>query len=142
EPLTPAPGIEGTNYTNNINIPFIGPIIAAQITTALVEQGTQVAHDIGDFTIEVPTVAEIETAIGDFFHKDLEARDFVAVWTPEATGEIFNVDNVAVRVLADALVIALKAGGGADINAMTNFIPNDREFAIGVSGDRVQTLID
>jgi hypothetical protein len=142
QPLTPAPGIEGQNYQDNIGLPIIGPIIASQFVSALEEQGMQLAQDIGDFTIEVPTVEEIEAAIGDFFHTNLEARDFIYIWNPEATGDSFDAENVTVKVLADALVIALNAGPGSNINAMTNFIPADREFAIALNGAVMQESID
>lgn len=142
EPLTPAPGIEGANYTYNTSLPLIGTYIANQIASGLQQQGTQLAQSFGDFTIQVPTQAQIEATIGDLFHLELESRDFIAVWTPETAGEEFQVDNVTVKVLTDALVIALNAGGGADVNAMQNFIPADREFAIAIDGARVQAIID
>jgi PKD repeat protein len=142
EPLMPAAGIEGENYETNIDLAIIGPIIKSQFVSALDQRGTQLAQDIGDFTIEVPTVAEIEEAISDLFHQDLESREFVAIWTPDTADSVFEVDNVAVKVLSDALVIALNAGAGANIDLITNFIPADRELAIALNGTRVQSIID
>lgn len=142
QPLTPAPGIEGQNYQDNTSIPIVGPLIESAIVSELKNQGQQMAQDIGDFTIEVPTVAEIEEAIGDLFHEQLESREFISIWTPEAAGDELEVDNIATKALSDALVIAINAGSGANIDAMTNFIPADREFAIALDGAKVQEIIN
>jgi hypothetical protein len=141
QPLTPAEGIEGTNYTANKGIPFIGGLLEPAIVSQLEDEGTVLAQGIGDSTIEVPTIAEIEQAIGDFFHQELESRDFISFWMPESV-DSFNVDDVTVKALNDALVIALNAGGGANVNAMTNFIPAGRDIAIALSGSKTQEIID
>jgi menaquinone-9 beta-reductase len=139
--LTPAEGVEGTNYTANKGIPFIGGLLEPAIVSQLEDEGTVLAQGIGDSTIEVPTIAEIEQAIGDFFHQELESRDFISFWMPESV-DSFNVDDVTVKALNDALVIALNAGGGANVNAMTNFIPAGRDIAIALSGSKTQEIID
>lgn len=139
---TPAPGIEGENYSVNIGLPLIGPIIKSQFVSALEQRGRQLAQNMGDFTIEVPTIAEIEQTIGDVFHTELESRNFISIWTPEAAEGEFDAENVMVKALSDALVIAVNAGDGADVNAMTNFIPADREFAIAIDEARIQQIIN
>lgn len=55
---------------------------------------------------------------------------------------MFEADNVATRVFADLLVIAINAGEGADIGAMTNVVPAGRDFAILLDGTIVQENID
>jgi len=145
QPLTAAPGIEGSNYNSNKALPFIGGLIDPAIVTGLETEGETLAQGMCSSTpctFAVPTVAQIETAIGDLFHADLEGRDYIGLWTPEAAGDVLPVNDVSVKALADALVIALNAGGGADLNAMTNFIPGGREFAIALSAARVQAIID
>ena len=151
DPIQPASAavsgstLEGTNYTANkatvAGLP-LSPNLDDLVATELRTRGEDLATAMGDFEIEVPTEEEIETAIGDFFHADLEARDFIAIWTPSATDDEFEVENVAVEVIAEALIIALNAGGGADVTAIIGFIPNDREFAIALDAATVQAQID
>jgi PKD repeat protein len=142
QPLTPATGDEGANYTENRNMAIIGPLLETSIVSALTAQGHDFASGIGPVEIDVPTVAQIEGAIGDFFHSNLVNRKFLSIWRPEASGSVLTVNNIAVRTLNDAMIIAINAGGGADVNAITNFIPVNREFAIALSADRVQQSID
>lgn len=150
-PITPASSTvagspnEGANYTSNKakigNLP-LSPNLDTLVSTQIKTRAEQMAHGLGDFEIKVPTLQEIETAIGDFFHKELEARGFLAIWTPSATNADFEVDGVATRVITEALIIALNPGDGADVNGITGFIPADREFAISLDGGTVNDRID
>jgi PKD repeat protein len=132
--------LEGTNYqTNKTRLAaFIN--LDTLITNQLISRGTALAQQIGDFTIPVPTIAQIEQAITEIFHADLEARNFISIWTPSAGGEV-EITDVTVKALSDVLAIALNAGGGADVNAMGNFVPPDREFAIALSAARINQII-
>lgn len=131
--------LEGDNYTaNESEIPFLDSFIAAELEN----RGEELAADVGDVEIEVPTEAEIEAAVADIFHEELESRDFIALWTPTAADDEFEVDDLDVDVLPEALVIALNPGAGADVTAITGFIPSGREFAIALSGDTVDDQID
>lgn len=131
--------LEGDNYTTNKDrLPQLDDLLVS----GLEDEGAQLAAGIGPIEIDVPTIGEIETAIGDFFHADLEARGFIFIWNPEAAGDTFDADDATVKVLPDALVIALNASDGADVDAMSNFIPTDREFAIGLDGAAVRQIID
>ncbi|MET8091276.1 PKD domain-containing protein [Micromonospora sp. NPDC005220] len=139
-PINPAPGVEGTHFTTN-NATLFGFLDNA-LQVQLNQQGAELVHGFGAQTVTVPTVAQIETAIGDLLFDDLAGRGFLALWTPEAGGEVFEADNVATRVFADLLVIAINAGEGADIGAMTNVVPAGRDFAILLNGAIVQQNID
>lgn len=133
--------LEGNNYqANKTTLAFLINLDQL-ITSQLVAKGTTLAHDIGDFSIEVPTVAQIEETIKALFHADLEARNFIGIWTPSTGGQV-EVNDVTPKALSDVLAIALNAGGGADANALANFIPPDREFAIALSAGRVIQIID
>ncbi|MGC4867158.1 PKD domain-containing protein [Micromonospora sp. DT53] len=139
-PISPAPGIEGTHFTTN-NATLFGFLDNA-LQAQLNQQGAALVHGFGAQSIVVPTVAQIETAIGDLLFDNLAGRGFLALWTPEVGGEVFEADNVATRVFADLLVIAINAGEGADIGAMTNVVPAGRDFAILLDGTIVQENID
>ncbi len=141
-PIAAAPGVEGTNYTNNkAKIPLVSldDLLKSEIKT----RGQQMVASFGAvFTMQVPTVAQIEAVIGDFFHQDLEKRDFISIWTPEHAGAVLTVADVTPKVLADVLAIAINAGGIGDANALTNFVPADREFGVAIAGQRLQHVID
>lgn len=132
---------EGSNYTHNKGVIFfvsLDSLIQGEIET----RGTQTVHAMGAVTVDVPTVADIEKTIGDMFHTELEPRSFIAIWTPEAGGDAFTATDVTTRALPDALVIALNAGPGADVGAVTNLVPSGREFAVAVDAATVQASID
>jgi len=141
ENLVPAAAVEGTNYTSN-NAALAGSL-PGNISTQLQTQGQAMAQAMGDITIPVPSVNDIETAIGDAFHQKLIAQGSLAVWTPDtAGGAPVQVNDVATRATADMLAIAINAGGGADIAALTSFVPFGGSFAIAISAGKVLGIID
>lgn len=139
DPLVPAAGVEGANYAANA---AALPPLPAAIQGMLGRRGRDLVRALGSQAIAVPTVADIETTIGDLFHAELVTRGYVAVWTPEAAGEEFSVDDVTTRVHPTVLAIGLNAGAGADIAALDAFVPVDRDFAIALDGAAVREMID
>ncbi|MFI6760628.1 PKD domain-containing protein [Micromonospora sp. NPDC050417] len=138
--LTAAPGLEGTNYTlNNSNL--FG-LLEGGLRTWLAEQGTALAQGFGPRSVSVPTAGQIESMIGDLFHADLAGRGFLALWTPEAGGELFAARDVVTRVGAQSLTIAVNAGPGADVAAIGHLVPYGREFALAVPGAVLRAGID
>ncbi|HEX2611078.1 MAG TPA: hypothetical protein VHK68_08705, partial [Gemmatimonadales bacterium] len=113
QPAGAAHGNEGPNYTTNKStIPGLDGLL----TTKLQQTGKDLATAMGDMTVQVPTVQQIETMIGDLFHAELVARKQISVWTPEsAEGTGLAVADVAIRVRADALIIAANDLGSGDI---------------------------
>jgi PKD repeat protein len=138
--INPAPGVEGTNYTAN-NGNLFG-LLENALRTQLVQEGTELVRGFGTQAVDVPSVPDIETVIANLMHADLAARGFIGLWTPEASGEVFEARDVTTRVFADLFAITLNAGDGADIGALTTFIPADREFAIALAGPVVQQSIE
>lgn len=138
--ISPAQGSEGTNYTANNSI-LLG-FLENGLRTRLVQEGTSLVRAFGARTVDVPSAGEIEAAIGDLMHADLAARGFVGLWTPEAGGEVFEARDVTTRVLNDFFAIAVNTGPGADIGALADFVPADRDFAIALTGAVVQQSID
>ena len=136
--------LEGNNYTANkatlAGLPFVSINLDDLLTQQLRTRGETMAHNMGDFTINVPTVGQIEDAIKEIFHTELESRDFMSIWTPSSSANI-EVTDVTPKALSDVLAIALNAGGGADANALTNFIPADREFAIAIGAAKLNQII-
>lgn len=149
DPISPAGpeyGDEGSNYlTNKVNlagIPFIPIDLDAAITSELTTRGQTLAEEIGEIAITAPTIAEIEAFIADMFHDDLEARDFIYIWGPEATDEDFEVDSITIGATSEFLAIALNDQGAGDVDGLANFIPADRDFAIAVSAEQVTASIE
>jgi hypothetical protein len=139
--LAPAPGIEGTNFTSN-DAALSGQV-TTNITSQLQTQGQQMAMAMGDIVINVPSVTDIETAIGDAFYQELTAQGSLAVWTPDTgAGAPVQVNDVTTFAAADMLAIAINAGGGADATALTNFVPGTGTFAIAISAAKVLGIID
>ncbi|YCK38033.1 PKD domain-containing protein [Actinomadura sp. ATCC 39365] len=137
---TPRFGIEGANYTANNATLF--NLLEGALRTQLGQRGTALVRAFGARSIAAPTVADLERTLGDLIHADLAARRFVGLWTPEASGEVFDARDVATRVPADYLVIAINSAPGADIAAMPAFIPDGMEFAVALTGSLVRQNID
>jgi len=139
--LVPAPGVEGTNYTTNSSRLF--GLLPGQITTQLQQQGQEMATAMGDISIQVPTQAQIEAAVATALHDQLVATGSLAVWTPQTGGSSpVQVNDVTTHADAQFLAIAINAGAGADVTALTDFVPASRIFAIAISAAKVLAIID
>jgi PKD domain len=141
DPLTASTiGNEGTNYnTNRSRV----PVLDTMISTQLREQGQTLAGAMGLVSVPSPTIAQIESAIGDAFYQQLAPKQSISIWTPEVGGASpIQVNDVLPKALTDALAIAINSGAGADPAALTNFVPAGRDFAIGVTGSKILQIID
>jgi len=139
--LAPAPGQEGANFTAN-NTTLAG-ILTTAVSDQLAAQGTSMAAQMGDISMDFPSVAQIETAIGDVFHGQISSQGSISIWTPDTgSGSPVQVNDVSTTATADVLAIGINAGGGADINALDNFVPAGRIFAIAIDGAKVLAIID
>lgn len=122
---------EAINYqSNKSNLPID---IDTVLTTQLKQKGMEFANDLGNQRVDIPAISEMETLIADLFYDELTSRNYLAIWSPTASDDEFEVDNVEVRVFSDTMNIALNAGAGADSSAITNFIPAGMEFSIAMS---------
>jgi hypothetical protein len=143
ENLTPAAGVEGTNYTaDKAGAQTFGIDLDALLKTQIQAHAQTIVNAIGNVQVFVPTQGQVETFIGDQVHQALLDRGNIGVWTPQTEGSDVTVNDVTPKVLSDALAIGINAGVGADANALTNFIPAAREFAIAIDGAKVLAVID
>lgn len=134
---------EATYYENNkVTLSGLGQDLDALLTSELQSKGVQFANDLGNREVEIPSEAEIEAVIEDIFFDELKSRGHIAIWSPSATDDEFEVDSVDVKVFADTLNIALNDTGSGDANAITNFIPADMEFSIAMSKASLEEKID
>ena len=135
-----APGVEGDNFDTN-NTRLFGQL-PTFVRSGIVQEGEQMVAAMADIAFTYPTVAQIEAQIRTIVHEKMVARGALSVWTPEAGSGETQINDVAVKALATALALGVNAGGGADVNALTDFIPGGREFAIGLSAAKVLAAID
>jgi hypothetical protein len=139
--ITPTADQDGANYTANNTT--LGGLLDSAVSAQLQTQGQAMAQAMGDQSIQAPTVSQIETAIADALFAQLTAQGPISLWTPDnSSGSPVQVNDVATLALSDALVIAINAGGGANIGAMTNFVPAGRTFAIAVGAAKLLAIID
>lgn len=134
---------EATNYENNkASLLVFGQNLDALIGVELQNKGVQFANDLGNREVEIPSQTEIEEKIADIFFDELVSRDYLAIWSPSASSDEFEVDSVDVKVFSDSLNIALNDTGSADVDAITYFIPADMEFSIAMSKASLEDKID
>jgi hypothetical protein len=141
EALNPAPGQEGANYTSTItNYGIIGAALGVALSTEIKNLATSMATSLGAQTVSHPTIAQIQDAIANAFWQQLVSRGDINVWTPQTVGPV-TITDTAPKALVDALVIGVDAGGGANKDALTNFIPAGRNFAVAINAAKVLALI-
>lgn len=129
---TEAAKYNANNLATNLSNTSPSPM-ESMLSSMIADQGVEMAQSLGDREFSIPTLEQIEETIGDFFHEELESRDYISLWTPTASNDEFQVDNVTVSVQSNMLNIAINAGGGANVNALTLFVPGSNEFAIAMS---------
>jgi hypothetical protein len=152
--ITPAPGDLGAHYTTNKKaldplLQFLGltggldDLLKIQVK----QQGRQMVQNMvtnlgGDPKFPFFTKGDVEGFIGAQFKKNITDKGSWPFWPPSQSSGVLGINNVKVKALADALVIAINATPGADVNAITNFIPAGRNFSIAVSATKVLAMID
>jgi hypothetical protein len=140
--ITPQAGtLEGDNYISNKAA--LGGTLDTFVQNALAQQGQQIAQAWGDTTISHPTVDQIEAFIADAVRQRLVPKGDLPFWQPQTGSSTpVQINDVTPKALSTAIAIAINAGGGADANALTDFISSGRDFAIALSRDRVLTSIN
>lgn len=143
EDLTPAPGIEGTNYTiNKTGAQAYGFDLDSSLKSQIQLQAQAFLAEIGDIQIVVPTHSQVETFIGDQVYQALLEHGNIGVWTPQTgNNPDVSISDVAPQVLSDALAIGINPTGSANPAALTNFIPAGREFALAIDGAKVIAVV-
>lgn len=127
---------ESANYTFDkqyVYDHYFGANLDSLLQSSLQTKGANFANDIGLVEINFPSIDEIQNFIAKQFYNELKARDHVSLWTPTASNNEFQVDNVNVKVFSDSLNIALNDSGSGNLNAISFFIPSGMEFSIATS---------
>ncbi|WP_116127895.1 PKD domain-containing protein [Lewinella sp. IMCC34183] len=136
---------EAANYAANKNLlSFAGYDLDALIIGAFAATATShIRTQIGDVTVPVPSLAGIEQFISQQVRSELVNRRRIFIWRPDppTDGDV-TVSDVTVAALSDALALGLNAGGGANADALVNFVPADRDFAVALSAQRVLAALE
>jgi hypothetical protein len=127
---------EGSNYSiDKTGAAAQGINLDNLMQSQLQTYAKQFANATPDQPFFIPTVAEIETFIGDQAYQALLNTGNIGVWTPNPpAGSPVTVRDVTARALADAAAIGINSEAGSDPTAWTNFIPAGRDFAIAING--------
>ncbi len=144
--LTPAEGSEGSNYTTNKTFACAPPVnidLESLLINSLRSRGQTLVSALGDITVAVPTIEDMEGFIAQKVHTEIVSRRYIGAWTPETPeGSPVEIDEVRPKALADALAIAINPmNPSADQNALTNLIPAGSPFAIALDAGFVEQTI-
>lgn len=134
-PAGPNYGDEGKNY-----MPWAG-FLTSLLTNNLQQQGQAMVQQMKPVSFTYPEPSKMQDFIAQQILKRLNAMGPFEVWPGTAKSPI-GVQNVATVVLSDALVIALNSQQGSNVNAIVNFIPGGRTFAIAISARNTLVIIN
>jgi hypothetical protein len=139
-PAGPAYGVEGANYTTNKA--QLGSLVNLDtlITTNLVNRGKQMVQNFAPVEFTYPTPDQLQTFIAQAFHDAIVAKPKIEVWPNGATPPV-GLKDLAVVILADALVIALNARPGATPGSFTNFTGGKR-FALAIGAELTMDMLN
>lgn len=146
ENITPAPGSEGANYTQNRDTigGFYGdPDTLPDLFKAAFDPlATDRLRQMPDIEVFVPTIADIENFIAGQIRAEMDARGHLAIWRPEAPeGSDVTINDVATKALADVMAICINAGSSTNIGALTRLVPTGKDFCVAISAGRVRMAI-
>jgi len=138
--LSPAAGQEGSNYSTNKTMVSIAhndldSIIASNFsTTASIK-----LKAMGDISVFIPTLQQIQDFIAGKIKSELLFRKSIQVWKVYDPSGTSTVSDVTPKALSSVFAICINGGSTGDSSSVTNFLPGGRDFAIAVSGNKVQT---
>ena len=136
--LTPTPGEEGSNYSQNKTMASLaGQDLDNVITTGFATGAASQLKAFGDISVFVPTLQQIQDFAAQKIRAELERRKKIQVWKIEDPTGTTTINNLQIKALSDSLALCINGSGGADANAVANFIPGGRDFAIATSAQKV-----
>jgi hypothetical protein len=150
ENIVPSADDLGAHYTaNKATATKYGQDLDALLAQQISQQGFQMIQGLaateGDPLFHLPALCQVENAIRKQFHDQLVQKGSQEFWNPSQSAGAQTISSVQVKALPDALAIAINAVSGADLNALTNFIPAGADFGIALRGqfvlDKINTTI-
>ncbi len=139
--ITPAPGQGGANYTLTNNVS--GGLVETSIVSGFNSIAVTELQKIGDVSEMVPSITTIETFIEEEIRKELATRKQILIWEPAPPdGVDVTIEDVTIKALNEGLAIAMNKSDSANADALSFFVPNDRDFATAISRNKVLEEID
>jgi hypothetical protein len=106
------------------------------------QRGMELLKQLGNVPLTIPTVASIEAALANMLQTKVAALDSIAIWPPKAGADAaLPVVDVRVKVLSEALVLAINPGAGADASVLQNFL-GGRDLVVALSSEGVQAIFE
>jgi hypothetical protein len=137
--ITPGGAVD--HYTGNQA--RLGPEFDSIVASHIRDRGREFLGMTGNLAISIPTVTSIQNALATLISQTMSAIGFITIWPPQApAGLPLTIASATVKVLSDAMVLAINRGPGADENALTNFIPPTRDLAFGISAEGVKNIFE
>lgn len=144
--VTPTAGTEGVNYNlNKTKADFVGVDLENLIKTQFSAQAASHLQGMGDAEVTVPSLNQIEDFTENRIKEELVSRDHISIWEPEpppVDDEGVEINDVAPKVLNEGLAIAINAGSSTNIDALIFFVPDNRDFAIAISDEKVESEME
>ncbi len=101
----------------------LGPEVDGIVVEHIRRQGIAFLAQLGNLAVSVPTMSSIEDALATLIQTELATADHITIWPPKDSGSLpLTINDVTVKVLSDALVLAVNRDAGADDNALGNIL--------------------
>src|SRR5262249_10131860 len=132
EAIAADPAVANNQYATDKSLAqaVYGINLDTLLSQQILAHAQQIAAAIGNITIVVPTLNQIETFIADQVYQAVLAGGDIGIWTPQAgNNPQVTIQDATPQVLSDAIAIAINSMSGANAAALTSFIPAGRMFA-------------
>jgi hypothetical protein len=139
EAVTPTGAVD--HYTGNQA--RLGPEFDSIVLGHIGDRGRQLLAMVGNLAINVPTVPSIQNALAKLISDAMVAVGSITIWPPkDPPGGPLVFRDPSVKVLPDALVLAINPGSSANAGALTSFLPAGRDLAFGISAEGVTNIFE
>ena len=136
---------EGANYTFNKSMAAVANYDLDQLIKTGFETGAsnELKTALGFIKVDIPQITEIESFISDQVRQELNTRKQIFIWRPDAPdGSGQEINDINNQSLTTALAIGINSSPGANLPAVTDFIPAARDFSIGLSSSKVMSELN
>ena len=136
--------IEGANYTQNATLVAFVADLDDLIKSGFESQATTILKSaIGPVEVNIPSMEQIADFMESQLRQELDGRKNLFVWQAESPEDIDQeVVAIDTQALSGAIAIGINPGNSADLPAVSDFIPVDRNFSIALDRAKVIEELD